>query len=58
LDPGANDADWDSLLAESGWLGHVRLILEAGIFTAQALHLKGASVLVHCRWVRVCSVRM
>ncbi len=50
MDPNNSDADWDSAIADTAWLTHVRLIIEAGIFTARALHLKGASVLVHCRY--------
>ena len=46
---GGSDAEWDSAIAETSWLTHVRLILEAGIFTARKLHLSSASVLVHCR---------
>lgn len=35
-------------LEESGWLRHVRLILMAGVVTAEKLHFEGSSVLVHC----------
>ncbi|XP_073518017.1 phosphatidylinositol-3-phosphate phosphatase MTMR7-like [Phyllobates terribilis] len=48
-------------LESSGWLKHVKTILDAGIFIAKAVSEEGASVLVHCsdgwdRTAQVCSV--
>ncbi|CAJ0945021.1 unnamed protein product [Ranitomeya imitator] len=48
-------------LEASGWLKHVKTILDAGIFITKAVSEEGASVLVHCsdgwdRTAQVCSV--
>ncbi|KAM3937216.1 phosphatidylinositol-3-phosphate phosphatase MTMR7 isoform 2-T2 [Leptodactylus fuscus] len=48
-------------LESSGWLKHIKTILDAGIFIAKAVSEEGTSVLVHCsdgwdRTAQVCSV--
>ncbi|XP_044152000.1 myotubularin-related protein 7 [Bufo gargarizans] len=48
-------------LEASGWLKHIKTILDAGIFITKAVSEEGASVLVHCsdgwdRTAQVCSV--
>ncbi|XP_068134732.1 myotubularin-related protein 7 isoform X1 [Hyperolius riggenbachi] len=48
-------------LESSGWLKHIKTILDAGIFIAKAVAEEGTSVLVHCsdgwdRTAQVCSV--
>ncbi|XP_068182181.1 myotubularin-related protein 7a [Antennarius striatus] len=48
-------------LESSGWLKHIKAILDAGIFIAKAVAHEGVSVLVHCsdgwdRTAQVCSV--
>ncbi|XP_007953134.2 myotubularin-related protein 7 [Orycteropus afer afer] len=48
-------------LENSGWLRHIKAIMDAGIFIAKAVSEEGASVLVHCsdgwdRTAQVCSV--
>ncbi|XP_049604550.1 myotubularin-related protein 7a isoform X2 [Syngnathus scovelli] len=48
-------------LESSGWLKHIKAVLDAGIFIAKAVAEEGASVLVHCsdgwdRTAQVCSV--
>ncbi|MGH0153740.1 UNVERIFIED_CONTAM: hypothetical protein FKN15_061212, partial [Acipenser sinensis] len=48
-------------LENSGWLKHIRAILDAGIFIAKAVAEEAVSVLVHCsdgwdRTAQVCSV--
>ncbi|XP_047441806.1 myotubularin-related protein 7a [Mugil cephalus] len=48
-------------LESSGWLKHIKAVLDAGIFIAKAVAQEGVSVLVHCsdgwdRTSQVCSV--
>uniref|UniRef100_A0A3P9MIX1 Myotubularin related protein 7a n=1 Tax=Oryzias latipes TaxID=8090 RepID=A0A3P9MIX1_ORYLA len=48
-------------LESSGWLKHIKAVLDAGIFIAKAIAEEGVSVLVHCsdgwdRTAQVCSV--
>ncbi|XP_032474463.1 myotubularin-related protein 7 isoform X1 [Phocoena sinus] len=54
-------SDFLSGLENSGWLRHIKAIMDAGIFIAKAVSEEGASVLVHCsdgwdRTAQVCSV--
>uniref|UniRef100_H3CF16 Myotubularin related protein 7a n=1 Tax=Tetraodon nigroviridis TaxID=99883 RepID=H3CF16_TETNG len=48
-------------LESSGWLKHIKAVMDAGIFIAKAIAEEGVSVLVHCsdgwdRTAQVCSV--
>uniref|UniRef100_A0A667Z8Q7 Myotubularin related protein 7a n=1 Tax=Myripristis murdjan TaxID=586833 RepID=A0A667Z8Q7_9TELE len=48
-------------LESSGWLKHIKAVVDAGIFIAKAVAEEGVSVLVHCsdgwdRTAQVCSV--
>ncbi|XP_053734928.1 myotubularin-related protein 7a [Synchiropus splendidus] len=48
-------------LENSGWLKHIKAVLDAGVFVAKAVAEEGVSVLVHCsdgwdRTAQVCSV--
>ncbi|XP_061260299.1 myotubularin-related protein 7 isoform X2 [Bos javanicus] len=57
--PSMSDFLWG--LENSGWLRHIKAIMDAGIFIAKAVSEEGASVLVHCsdgwdRTAQVCSV--
>ncbi|KAJ8269698.1 hypothetical protein COCON_G00123050 [Conger conger] len=57
--PSMGDFLWG--LENSGWLKHIKAILDAGIFIAKAVAEEGVSVLVHCsdgwdRTAQVCSV--
>ncbi|CAH2300283.1 myotubularin-related 7 isoform X1 [Pelobates cultripes] len=57
--PSMGDFLWG--LESSGWLKHIKCILDAGIFIAKAVSEEGASVLVHCsdgwdRTSQVCSL--
>ncbi|KAJ8416507.1 hypothetical protein AAFF_G00357950 [Aldrovandia affinis] len=57
--PSMGDFLWG--LENSGWLKHIKAILDAGIFIAKAVAEEGISVLVHCsdgwdRTAQVCSV--
>ncbi|XP_063045942.1 myotubularin-related protein 7-like [Engraulis encrasicolus] len=54
-------ADFVLSLENSGWLKHIKAILQAGVFIAKAVAVEGVSVLVHCsdgwdRTSQVCSV--
>lgn len=40
--------NWFGALSESGWLGHLQLILHWAIKTAELLHVENSSCLVHC----------
>eukprot|EP01133_Synstelium_polycarpum_P015926 gene15926-18932_t len=42
-----DDSRWWSLVEESGWLGHIKGVLAASVFTAELVQ-RGNSVLVHC----------
>ncbi|XP_053160304.1 myotubularin-related protein 6 [Hemicordylus capensis] len=53
--------DFLSGLESSGWLRHIKAVLDAAIFLAKAIALESASVLVHCsdgwdRTSQVCSL--
>ncbi|KAK1175936.1 myotubularin-related protein 7-like [Acipenser oxyrinchus oxyrinchus] len=57
--PSMGDFLWG--LENSGWLKHIKAILDAGIFVAKAVAEEAVSVLVHCsdgwdRTAQVCSV--
>uniref|UniRef100_D3ZTB0 Myotubularin related protein 7 n=1 Tax=Rattus norvegicus TaxID=10116 RepID=D3ZTB0_RAT len=57
--PSMSDFLWG--LENSGWLRHIKAIMDAGIFIAKAVSEEGTSVLVHCsdgwdRTAQVCSV--
>ncbi|XP_078534252.1 phosphatidylinositol-3-phosphate phosphatase MTMR7 isoform X1 [Lissotriton helveticus] len=57
--PSMGDFLWG--LDNSGWLKHIKAIMDAGIFIAKAVAEEGTSVLVHCsdgwdRTAQVCSV--
>ncbi|XP_036406612.1 myotubularin-related protein 7a [Megalops cyprinoides] len=57
--PSMGDFLWG--LENSGWLRHIKAVLDAGIFIAKAVAEEGVSVLVHCsdgwdRTAQVCSV--
>ncbi|KAM4809002.1 phosphatidylinositol-3-phosphate phosphatase MTMR7 [Rhinophrynus dorsalis] len=57
--PSMGDFLWG--LESSGWLKHIKAIIDAGIFIAKAVSEEGTSVLVHCsdgwdRTAQVCSV--
>ncbi|XP_066574362.1 myotubularin-related protein 7 isoform X2 [Amia ocellicauda] len=57
--PSMGDFLWG--LENSGWLKHIKAVLEAGIFIAKAVSEEAASVLVHCsdgwdRTAQACSV--
>ncbi|GAA6083746.1 myotubularin-related protein 6, partial [Tachysurus ichikawai] len=48
-------------LENSGWLRHIKAIVDAAIFLTKAVTVEGASVLVHCsdgwdRTAQVCSL--
>lgn len=45
---GSDGLNYYNKIEDSGWLRHLRLILIAGIFTAEKLHFEASSVLVHC----------
>ncbi|XP_068596117.1 myotubularin-related protein 7-like [Brachionichthys hirsutus] len=54
-------ADFLEGLESSGWLKHIKAVLDAGVFIAKAVADEGVSVLVHCsdgwdRTAQVCSV--
>ncbi|XP_069780664.1 myotubularin-related protein 7b isoform X2 [Narcine bancroftii] len=57
--PSMSDFLWG--LENSGWLKHIKAIMDAGIFIAKAVAEDAASVLVHCsdgwdRTAQVCSI--
>ncbi|XP_034970101.2 myotubularin-related protein 7 [Zootoca vivipara] len=57
--PSMSDFLWG--LENSGWLKHIKAIMDAGIFIAKAVAEEGVSVLVHCsdgwdRTAQVCSI--
>ncbi|KAJ8281305.1 hypothetical protein GJAV_G00066010 [Gymnothorax javanicus] len=57
--PSMSDFLWG--LENSGWLKHIKAIMDAGIFIAKAVAEEGVSVLVHCsdgwdRTAQACSV--
>ncbi|KAA0704603.1 Myotubularin-related protein 6 [Triplophysa tibetana] len=51
-------ADYMAGLENSGWLRHIKAIMDAAIFLAKAVTVEGASVLVHCSdgWDRTAQV--
>ncbi|XP_052401413.1 myotubularin-related protein 7 isoform X1 [Carassius gibelio] len=57
--PSMSDFLWG--LENSGWLKHIKAVLDAGVFIAKAVAEEGVSVLVHCsdgwdRTAQACSV--
>ncbi|KAG7313844.1 hypothetical protein KOW79_022340 [Hemibagrus wyckioides] len=57
--PSMGDFLWG--LENSGWLKHIKAVLDAGVFIAKAVAEEGVSVLVHCsdgwdRTAQACSV--
>ncbi|KAK6486291.1 myotubularin-related protein 6-like [Huso huso] len=53
--------DYFSGLESSGWLRHIKAVLDAAVILAKAVTVEGASVLVHCsdgwdRTAQVCSL--
>jgi hypothetical protein len=52
------DTNWTAVVSETGWLYHLRTVLSAGLFVAEAMHRKGQNVLVHCSdgWDRTAQV--
>ena len=52
------DVNWSAAVADCGWHYHVRTMLSASLFTAEAMHRRGQSVLVHCSdgWDRTAQV--
>ncbi|XP_062864227.1 myotubularin-related protein 7b [Trichomycterus rosablanca] len=57
--PSMGDFLWG--LENSGWLKHIKAVLDAGVFIAKAVAEEGVSVLVHCsdgwdRTTQACSV--
>ncbi|XP_052047234.1 myotubularin-related protein 6 isoform X2 [Apodemus sylvaticus] len=58
---GLSVSDFYSGLESSGWLRHIKAVLDAAIFLAKAIVVENASVLVHCsdgwdRTSQVCSL--
>ncbi|XP_068936360.1 myotubularin-related protein 6 [Petaurus breviceps papuanus] len=58
---GLSVSDFFSGLESSGWLRHIKTVLDAAIFLAKAIVVESASVLVHCsdgwdRTSQVCSL--
>ncbi|XP_062844357.1 myotubularin-related protein 8 isoform X2 [Trichomycterus rosablanca] len=54
-------SDYLTGLESSGWLRHIKAVMDAGVFLAKAVGDEGASVLVHCsdgwdRTAQVCSL--
>uniref|UniRef100_A0A8B9RK39 Myotubularin related protein 8 n=1 Tax=Astyanax mexicanus TaxID=7994 RepID=A0A8B9RK39_ASTMX len=54
-------SDYLTGLENSGWLRHIKAVMDAGVFLAKAVGDEGASVLVHCsdgwdRTAQVCSL--
>lgn len=54
-------AGFYSRLEESGWLKHIKLLLQASVRVAEKMHLEAASVLIHCsdgwdRTAQICSL--
>uniref|UniRef100_A0A8C5PN40 Myotubularin related protein 8 n=1 Tax=Leptobrachium leishanense TaxID=445787 RepID=A0A8C5PN40_9ANUR len=50
-----------TVLENSGWLRHIKAVMEAGVFLAKAVENENASILVHCsdgwdRTAQVCSL--
>ncbi|XP_046695055.1 myotubularin-related protein 8 isoform X1 [Silurus meridionalis] len=57
----ASMSDYLTGLENSGWLRHIKAVMDAGVFLAKAVGDEGASVLVHCsdgwdRTAQVCSL--
>ncbi|XP_032170555.1 myotubularin-related protein 6 isoform X3 [Mustela erminea] len=58
---GLSVSDFYSGLESSGWLRHIKAVMDAAIFLAKAIMVENASVLVHCsdgwdRTSQVCSL--
>lgn len=51
-------SDYLAGLESSGWLRHIKAVVDAALFLAQAVAVEGASVLVHCSdgWDRTAQV--
>ncbi|XP_026534365.1 myotubularin-related protein 8, partial [Notechis scutatus] len=54
-------SDFLTGLENSGWLRHIKAVMDAGVFLAKAVRNEGASVVVHCsdgwdRTAQVCSL--
>ncbi|XP_015666239.1 myotubularin-related protein 8 [Protobothrops mucrosquamatus] len=54
-------SDFLTGLENSGWLRHIKAVMDAGVFLAKAVRAEGASVVVHCsdgwdRTAQVCSL--
>ncbi|KAM3827526.1 phosphatidylinositol-3,5-bisphosphate 3-phosphatase MTMR8 [Vipera latastei] len=54
-------SDFLTGLENSGWLRHIKAVMDAGVFLAKAVRDEGASVVVHCsdgwdRTAQVCSL--
>lgn len=51
-------SDYLAGLESSGWLRHIKAVVDAAVFLAQAVTVEGASVLVHCSdgWDRTAQV--
>ena len=47
LSTNAKDPSWGKLVEDTGWLQHIRLLLNAGLQVAERVH-SGSPVLVHC----------
>ena len=48
LNNSPTDITWAAAVAETQWLTHLRTVLSAGMFAAEAMHRRGQCVLVHC----------
>lgn len=53
-----SDVGWLQGLHDSSWYQHMRTLLSAGLFCAEAMHRRGLNVLVHCSdgWDRTAQV--
>ena len=57
--PSANNGgDFVAKLHESGWLNHIRLVLDLAVTAVRHVHVEGSGVLVHCSdgWDRTAQV--
>lgn len=57
--PAPQDVDWTTMIENSRWLTHNRLLLNAAFRAAHHVHREQASVLVHCShgWDRSVTAR-
>ena len=51
--PGEAKDGWMSRVDSSLWLHHIQLVLQSANYIVDVLHNRGASVLVHCRYIMV-----